>query len=123
MISTDSILMGEGRPSRLFYGCYPRFLARYVREKKLCSLEMGIRKITGLAAEQFSLRDRGRVEKNAFADLVVFDYDAIGTRATFAEPTQFPDGIEHVFINGRHTINRSVFNADPLPGKMLRMNA
>ncbi len=122
MISTDAILMGGGIPSQLFYGCYPRYLGRYVREKKLLPLENAIRKMTGLAAEQFSLRDRGHIAENAYADVVVFDYNAIGSKATFTDPAHFPDGIEHVFINGQHVVNGDRCNLEPLPGKLLRRN-
>ena len=120
MISTDAILMGEGRPSRLFYGCYPRFLARYVREKRLLPLETAVRKITGLSAEHFHLRDRGHVAQGMFADIVVFNFDAINTEASFEDPAHFPEGIEHVFINGKHVVEGDRFCPDPLPGQLLR---
>lgn len=120
MISTDAILMGEGRPSRLFYGCYPRFLARYVREKKLVSLEAGVRKMTGLAAEHFNLQGRGHLAPKAFADIVVFDFNTVGTKATFAEPAHPPDGIEQVFINGCHVVENGILDPKNLSGRLLR---
>ena len=120
MISTDAILMGGGIPSQLFYGCYPKYLSRYVRDMRLLPLENAIRKISGLAAEHFNLRDRGVIAENAYADVVVFDYDALATKGTFRDPAHFPDGIEHVFINGNHVVDGDVFNPDPLPGRLLR---
>ncbi len=120
MISTDSILMGGGIPSRLFYGCYPRYLARYVREKKLLPLEKAIRKMTGLAAEQFHLRGRGCIAEKAYADVVVFDFNGIDSKATFTDPAHFPEGIEHVFINGQHVVNGDKVTLNPAPGKLLR---
>ena len=122
MISTDSILMGGGKPSQLFYGCYPRYLSRYVREKKLLPLEKAIHKVSGLAAEHFNLRDRGHIVEKGYADVVVFDFNTIGTKACFTDPTHFPDGIEHVFINGKHVVDGNTFNPDPLPGQLLRRN-
>ncbi|HDP35318.1 MAG TPA: D-aminoacylase [Candidatus Hydrogenedentes bacterium] len=122
MISTDSILMGSGLPSRLFYGCYPRYLSRYVRDKKLLPLEDAVRKCTSMSAEQFNLRDRGVIAEKAYADVVVFDFNTLGTKATFRDPAHFPDGIEHVFINGRHVVDGNTFNPDPLPGQLLRRN-
>lgn len=120
MISTDAILMGEGRPSRLFYACYPRFLSRYVREKQLCPLELGIRKITGLAADQFNLTNRGVIREKAYADITVFDLETIGSRATFEDPAHFPDGIEHVFINGQHVLCDGVLHIALNAGRLLR---
>ena len=120
MISTDTILMGIGRPSSLFYGCYPFFLGRYVREKRLLSLETAIRKTTGLPAKHFRLRDRGHIAQGAFADVVVFDYDTIASNASFLEPDRPPTGIEHVFINGQHVVQGGVFRVANKPGRLLR---
>lgn len=120
MISTDSILMGQGRPSSLFYSCYPRFFGRYVREKKLLPLETAVRKTTGLVAEHFKLKKRGKVERDAFADVVVFDLDVIASRSSFVDPANFPDGIEHVFINGKHVLEQGVFRPQPRLGRLLR---
>lgn len=120
MISTDAILMGAGMPSQLFYGCYPKYISRYVRDQKRLSLEAGIRKTTGLAAEHFRLDGRGHIEPHAFADVVVLDYGALGTPATFTDPARFPTGVEHVFINGRHVVNKDTFTPEPLPGRLLR---
>lgn len=119
-ISTDTILMGMGKPSHLFYGCYPKFIGRYVREMKLLPLETAVRKITGLPAAHFSLKGRGVIEKGAHADVVVFDYEQIASRSTFAEPENFPAGIAHVFINGRHVLDGASLHADPKPGQLLR---
>lgn len=119
-ISTDTILMGDGIPSHLFYGCYPKFIGRYVREKKLLSIETAIRKITSLPADHFNLKARGRVEKGYYADLVVFDLERIAPRSTFNDPCHFPAGIDHVFINGAHVLNGESFNPNAQAGRVLR---
>ncbi len=122
-IATDAILMGIGRPSHLFYGCYPKFIGRYVREMKMLPLETAVRKITALPAGHFDLTDRGKLEKNAYADIVVFDYSTIASRATFFDPEKFPAGIEHVIINGKHVVDGEAFNPEPKPGRLLRGGA
>jgi N-acyl-D-amino-acid deacylase len=121
-ISTDTILMGMGRPSYLFHGCYPKFLGRYVRDKKLLSMETAVRKATGLPAEHFGLKDRGRIAEGAFADIVVFDAATIASGATFQEPDKPPIGIDHVFINGQMVVDHGTINASPRAGKVLRGN-
>lgn len=123
MISTDTILMGTGRPSSLFYGCYPFLLGHYVREKRLLSLETAIRKSTGLPAEHFRLKGRGHIAAGAFADVVVFDPDAIESKACFLEPDRPPVGVEHVFINGKHVIDGAVFHKEAMAGRLLRRTA
>lgn len=119
-ISTDTILMGMGKPSHLFYGCYPKFLGRYVREKRLLPLETAIHKATGLPAAHFRLQGRGKIAEGAFADVLVFDLGRIASRATFNDPERTPDGIEHVFINGNHVVEGSTFRSDMKAGVVLR---
>ncbi len=119
-ISTDTILMGIGLPSHLFYGAFPRLMGRYVREKKLLSLETAVRKTSGLPAEHFGLRQRGLLKDGYFADVVVFDPKTISANCDFKNPAGKPSGIEHVFINGHHAVSHGEVNVDPLPGRLLR---
>lgn len=119
-ISTDTILMGIGKPSHLFYGAYPKFLSRYVRDMKMMSLETGVRKITGLPAEHFNLKNRGLLKKDWYADVLVFDPVKIEPNVDFNHPVGDPKGIHQVFINGQLVVNEKEFNPTPLPGKLLR---
>ena len=119
-VSTDTILMGIGRPSYLFHGCYPKFLGRYVREKHMLPLEAAVRKMTGLPAEHFGLKSRGKIAAGAFADVVIFDDATIASGATFQEPDRPPVGIEQVFINGKMVVDHGTVNAGPRAGQVLR---
>jgi N-acyl-D-amino-acid deacylase len=122
-IVTDTILLGFGMPSHLFYDCYPRFLGRYARDRKLLSLPEAIRKCTSLPAAQLRIRDRGTVKQGLFADLVVFDPATIGSRSTPLEPAQFPDGIRWVLINGKPVVEPERVNLDAKAGRLLRKGA
>jgi N-acyl-D-amino-acid deacylase len=62
--------------------------------------------MTAQAADKLGLHDRGRVQTNLAADLVVFNADTIADRATYSEPYQFPSGIEYVIVNGQIVIAR-----------------
>ena len=55
MITTDTILLGMGRPSYLFYGCYPKFIGRYVTELGLIGLPEAIARCTSLPAREFGI--------------------------------------------------------------------
>ena len=74
-----------------------------VRESGLMTLEQAIHKMTGQAAQQYGLQDRGRIETGCHADLVLFDPDRILDRATFEDPIQVSEGIEGVWLNGSQT--------------------
>jgi N-acyl-D-amino-acid deacylase len=86
------------------YGNFARLLGKYVREEKLLPLEEAIRKMTSLPAENLGLKNRGRLRPDYFADIVVFDSDAIADHATYEKPHQYSTGVEHVFVNGVQVI-------------------
>jgi N-acyl-D-amino-acid deacylase len=93
-----------GKPHPRNYGTCPRFLGHYVRERGLLPLPEAIRKMTSLPASKLGLRDRGRLEPGAVADVVVFDPATIADTATFAEPHRYPRGIPWVLVNGEPVI-------------------
>jgi N-acyl-D-amino-acid deacylase len=111
MIGSDGRLTepGSGHPHPRWYGAFPRVLGHYVREKKVLKLEDAIRKMTSLTAQRVGLKDRGQIKLGWFADLVVFDPDKIIDKATFSDPHQYPEGIQHVFVNGIAAIDGGVF--------------
>jgi len=101
-VCTDGLLGGKPHPRA--YGTYPRILGRYVRELNVLTLEEAVRKMSGLAAETFRLEGYGRIEQGSQANLVVFDPQTVIDRATFEDSKQFPEGIEHVIVEGQPVI-------------------
>ncbi|MDJ0776505.1 MAG: D-aminoacylase [Gammaproteobacteria bacterium] len=104
MIGSDGIPSMK-KPHPRLWGTFPRVLGHYVREKQLFDLETAVHKMTGLAADRFGLRDRGRIRTGARADLVLFDAGRIIDRATFSDPTRVCDGIHGVWVNGQQAWN------------------
>jgi N-acyl-D-amino-acid deacylase len=100
MIGSDG-LPRDSHPHPRLWGTFPRVLGHYTRQEKLFPLETAIRKMSGLSAETFGLKDRGILREGAYADLVLFDAEAIADTATFEAPTQRARGISRVFVNGR----------------------
>jgi N-acyl-D-amino-acid deacylase len=121
MIGSDGTVLkyGEGVPHPRCYGTFPRILGVYVRQKGVLSLEEAIRKMTSLPAQRMNLHDRGLLRPGMMADLVIFDPERILDRATFADPHQYPDGIEYVFVNGKMVVERGAMTRQR-PGRALR---
>jgi N-acyl-D-amino-acid deacylase len=115
-------LTGARKVHPRFYGTYPRILGRYVREKKVLSLEQAIYKMTGLPARKLQLKKRGLLNKGYQADIVVFDENKITDTATFERPHQYPKGIYHVLVNGQSVIAHGE-HTGRLPGKVLKRNS
>lgn len=101
------------------YGTFPRAIAKYVRERNICPLEEMIKKMTSLPAEKLLLKDRGVIEKNKAADIVLFDYEKINDRATFIDSQKYPAGIPYVIVNGQVVIDKGE-HTEALPGKIIR---
>ena len=110
--------LGEGKPHPRSYGTFPRVLGEYAREQRTISLATAVHKMTGLPASRLGLRDRGIVRPGARADLVVFDARRVTDRATYEDPHRYPDGIEHVVVNGRFVVKNGEHTGS-LPGKVL----
>ena len=109
MILTDSWAISPnagGKPHPRAYGTFPRVIDRYVKKEKVLPLEMAIKKMTSLPAEKIGLKDRGILKEGFWADLVLFDLDRIEDKATFENPHQYPEGIEHVIVNGRIVVEK-----------------
>ena len=113
--------LATGKPHPRAFGTYARVLGRYVREKKVLTLQEAIRKMTSMPAQKMRLFDRGLLRPGLKADIVVFNPDTIIDRATYANPFQYPVGVEHVFVNGQETVRKGE-HLGTKAGKVLRMN-
>jgi N-acyl-D-amino-acid deacylase len=101
LIGSDGIPQLRGMPHPRLFGTMPRVLARYVRERHVLSLEEAIRRMTSASCERFGLVDRGLVKEGYWADLVLFDPEAVQDLATYEDPKQEPAGISLVMVNGQ----------------------
>lgn len=108
-----------GVPHPRNFGTFPRVLGRYVRERKVISLEEAIRKMTTLPASILGLSDRGAIKAGQWADLVLFDPNTVADQATFEDPFQYPVGIDTVLVNGTVVLDEGK-HTNARPGKVLQ---
>jgi N-acyl-D-amino-acid deacylase len=108
-----------GAPHPRTFGCFPRVFGRFVRSRKILSIEEAVRRMTSLPAGLFELRGRGSIALGAYADLVVFDPERIVDRATYEQPFAPPEGIPHVCVNGEFVV-RDGEATRSRPGRVLR---
>lgn len=101
------------------FGCFPRVLSRYVREKNIISLEEAIKKMTALPALKIGLISRGIIRPGFFADITIFNFDTIKDLASFENPFQYAQGIHSVIINGQVALSSGHVQNQEL-GQILR---
>lgn len=109
----------RGNPHPRNFGTFPRVLGRYVRERKLMTLEDAVRKMTSLNAEKVGLKDRGTLRNGAFADITVFDPATVIDKSDYTAPFAYNEGIEYVIVNGRPVLEKGT-HTGAMPGRALR---
>ena len=67
-----------------------------------------------------AMRQKGRLQEGADADIVVFDPDTILDQATYSLPARRSAGIEHVLVSGTFVVRDGEPVAGVFPGKAIR---
>jgi N-acyl-D-amino-acid deacylase len=103
------------------YATFPIKYADYVKKRHVIDLSFFIRHSTGLAADMFMLDHRGYLRKGYFADVLVFDPNQYGPRATYVNPTLPAVGVTALLINGKLAVDHDkvipVLSGRTLPHK------
>ncbi len=110
--------LSAGNPHPRYYGTFPRVLGRYVRDERVLSLEKAVRKMTSANAAKVRIYDRGLLRAGMWADVTVFNPDAIIDHATYDRPHQYATGVEYVIVNGTLVLDRGE-HTGRRPGKVL----
>jgi N-acyl-D-amino-acid deacylase len=116
-MATEGIFLESNTHPRA-YGNFARLLGQYVREEQIITLEEAIHRLTALPATRLNIHKRGRLEPGYFADLAIFDPDAIQDHATYEDPHQYATGMRHVFVNGTHVL-RDGDHTGAMPGRVV----
>jgi N-acyl-D-aspartate/D-glutamate deacylase len=85
------------------------FLAHWVRETGVFTLEEGVRRLTADPARKYRIPDRGEIRPDAWADLVLFDPQTVGVSnlqrvrdlpGGGTRMIRAPTGVHGVWVNG-----------------------
>ncbi len=119
-IGTDIVGAGLKTISPAAYGNFTKVLGQIAREKGAMSQEEAIRRMTSLPTKQMQIKDRGILQKGAFADITIFNPQTVNNRASYTNPYQPSEGIEYVLINGKVVLEKDEFNTNLFAGKVLK---
>ncbi|MDF2672977.1 MAG: N-acyl-D-glutamate deacylase [Clostridiales bacterium] len=103
MIGSDSIPAGVPHPR--FFCNFPLYISKYVREKKVLSLENAVHKATQLPAKVIGYKDIGELANGKTADITIFDFNEITGYEDYRNPTKKPLGIKYVILNGKLAVS------------------
>ncbi len=101
------------------FSMYPQYISTFVKENAVLSLVEAIKKATSVPAQIFGITDRGLLQEGAYADILMFDLEAMDKGGGFADPTRRPAGIKHVLVNGQ-VVYQNMSHTGAGPGRVLR---
>lgn len=107
---TDAWVEEHGVQNPAIYDCYPKFLRDSLHGTG-DTLPNTVRRMTGATADRFQLKERGYLREGYYADLTVFDENALRS-GTPDQSRSF--GIEKVFVNGRLVLDGDLLDAAAL---------
>ncbi len=120
---TDTVIIpSNGKltvPLPMFWGTMPRFLGRFSRDLELVPMPQAVQRITQLPARRARLIGRGELTPNAYADVVLLDWNSVNDAGTFLDPEPAA-GVEWVFVNGDPVVRERVYDPGSLPGRAIR---
>jgi N-acyl-D-amino-acid deacylase len=101
------------------YGNFARVIGKYVRDEQAITMKEAIRRLTSLPAKNTGIQNRGSIQLNNYADIIIFDPEEVNDKATFEEPHQYAVGMKHVFVNGEQVLKDGE-HTGALPGQIVR---
>jgi len=120
---------GGAHTKFLTTGRYPtHFLAHWVRDKQLMTLEEAHWRLSTMIGWAIGIRDRGWLREGMPADIVVYDFEKLAVKPMETvhdlpdgdwRRVQKADGYRFIIVNGQITFEDNICSM-ALPGKMLR---
>jgi N-acyl-D-aspartate/D-glutamate deacylase len=124
MITSDGVIVnGKGHPRGA--GTFTHVLGKLTRDEGHLTLMQALAKMTIMPAQRLeraapSMRNRGRLQEGAFADITIFDPAEVGDRATYVNSAQYSVGVRYVLVNGTVVLEDGEFVEGATPGHQIR---
>lgn len=126
LLMTDAWIEEMGVQNASAYSSFPKFLAMAREatslpletrglplEGKGLPLEKTIRKMTGATADRYQIGKRGYLRAGYCSDVTIFDPATVAAKGDSPER---PEGIKHVFVNGRQVVRDGIANEAAMYG-------
>lgn len=106
-------------------GTCARVLGRLVREQGLLTLMDALGKMALMPAQRLEvlvpeMKNKGRVQVGADADLTIFDPAKVIDTSAFGDPAKYSEGFRHVLVAGVPIVSDGKLQAGVAPGRPVR---
>ena len=102
---TDAWVEEKGLQNIAAFQTFPQFFELSKRYR--IPVEKIVRKMTGATVDRYQIKDRGYLKPGYKADITVIDLNNI--RVDEKKPDARPEGIVHVYVNGRPVLENGVY--------------
>ncbi len=82
------------------HGTFAKIIETYVNERGVLTLPEAIAKMTSFAAGILRIEERGVIEANRKADIIIFDPLKVRETASYPDPLRLANGFDIVIVNG-----------------------
>lgn len=103
------------------FGSFPRALEIFAKKKNVISWPELLYKFSEYPAALLGLKDRGRISRGFFADIVILDPLKIGSSPDYTSVHHDVEGIDWVFVNGKVSLKNGILSGE-LNGKIIKRN-
>lgn len=120
MIASDGMPYAPGAHPRTA-GTFSRVLGKYVRKERVMELMTALKKMTIMPAKRLegaspTMRNKGRLQIGADADITIFDPNRIIDKADF-KGLKYSEGVEFVLVNGTLVVKDGKIVETTFPGR------
>jgi Amidohydrolase family len=127
LVASDSMDIKDRYSHPRSAGTFARILGHYVRETGALRLADALRKMSLMPAQRLepfaaTMREKGRLQVGADADLVLFDPTTVGARAAYLDAKEYSQGMQYVLVNGQFVVDKGAVVRDVFPGRPVYSN-
>ena len=120
IIASDGMPFAPGAHPRTA-GTFSRILGKYVRKERAIDLMTALKKMTIMPAKRLEMtspmmRNKGRLQVGADADITIFDPKRIIDKADF-KGLEYSEGVEFVLVNGTFVVKDGKIVENTFPGR------
>ena len=98
---SDATFPTGGKLHPRVYGAFSQVIETYVNKRHDLTLAEAVNRMTRRPADRYRLTGKGRIALGADGDILVFDPEKVHVTATYDQPNQRAEGMDHVLVNGR----------------------